>query len=45
MRMLYAFTTMRIYSIMFLYALSFCQETIMMCSYNSMTSFIIAIRF
>jgi len=36
---MYAFSTMRMYSIMFLYAPSFCQETIIMCSYNSMTSY------
>ena len=42
---MYAFSTMRMYSIMFLYAPSFCQETIIMCSYNSMTSYSIAIRF
>ena len=44
MRM-HAFTTMRMYSIMFLYVQSFCQETIIMCSYNRMTSYSIAIRF
>lgn len=42
---MHAFTTMRMYSIMFLYAPSFCQETIIMCCYNRMTSYSIAIRF